>query len=113
MFLVLAVTGAPFAYDGTLAPGQTLSIRDLNGSVHARSGDKLSIRAVKTASNGDPNQVAIRVEQRRSGIVVCVRYPPHAGDSCDAEQPRGSTDNDTKVDFDVTLPHGASLDART
>jgi DUF4097 and DUF4098 domain-containing protein YvlB len=47
---------------------------------------------------------------------VCVRYPPDAARGCDE---RGSgrdgngNDNDTTVDFDVTLPHGAGLAAHT
>jgi hypothetical protein len=114
MFLVLAVAGIPFAYDGPLAPSQTLTIRDINGGVHVRSGEKLSIRATKTAKNGDPNAVAIKVEQRRGGTIVCVRYPPNADRGCDdRSDARGANDNDTQVDFEVTLPRGAGLDANT
>ena len=114
MFLVLAVAfGTPFAYDGTLAPNQTLTVRDVNGSVRVRGGERLSIRAVKSAAKGDPNEVAIHVEQRPSGIVVCVRYPPNAGDGCDAQHRGSGSNNDTKVDFEVTIPRGATLDANT
>ncbi len=115
MFLVLALASVPFSYDGALRPGQTLAIRDINGSVRVRTGDRLAIRATKHAEHGDPNAVAIHVENRASGLVVCVRYPPDADRACDA---RGSeshigNDNDTAVDFDVTVPHGIVLDANT
>ncbi|MDB5092451.1 MAG: hypothetical protein JWO85_552 [Candidatus Eremiobacteraeota bacterium] len=113
MFLVLALAGTPFVYDGKLAAGRTLAIRDINGSVRVRSGTRLTVRATKTAERGDPNAVAIHVEDTATGLVVCVRYPPNAGDGCSVQPRRGSTDNDTKVDFDVTLPTGVALDAGT
>ncbi len=113
MFLVLALAGVPFVYDGKLAVGRTLAIRDINGSVHVRTGQRLMIRATKTAQRGDPNTVAVHVEDTPTGLVACVRYPPNAGDGCSARVRNSSTDNDTKVDFDVTLPHGVALDAGT
>ncbi len=114
MFVVLALAAVPFAYDGSLRAGQTLTVRDINGGVRVRAGDRLSIRATKHARSGDPNEVQIHVEQRADGTVVCVRYPPDAGRGCDAREARhGSSDNDTAVDFDITLPRGARLDAQT
>ncbi|HEV2739284.1 MAG TPA: hypothetical protein VGU66_11945 [Candidatus Elarobacter sp.] len=116
MFLVLAFAAAvPFSYDGQLRPGQTLTIRDVNGTVRVRTGDRLSIRANKHAERGDPNEVAIHVENRSDGIVVCVRYPPDANRGCDdrsSQSSRGSH-NDTAVDFDITVPHGITLDAKS
>jgi hypothetical protein len=117
MFLVLALASVPFSYDGALRPGQTLSIRDVNGSVRVRTGDRLAIRATKHAERGDPNAVAVHVENRSDGIVVCVRYPPDANRGCDArsgqDHNNNDNDNDTAVDFDVTVPHGIVLDAHT
>ncbi|MEA2720276.1 MAG: hypothetical protein QOJ39_2140 [Candidatus Eremiobacteraeota bacterium] len=117
MFLVLALASVPFSYDGALRPGQTLTVRDVNGSVRVRTGDRLAIRATKHAERGDPNAVAIHVENRGDGIVVCVRYPPDANRGCDVrgESHNGNDNdnNDTAVDFDITVPHGITLDART
>src|SRR6202035_362317 len=45
MFIVLALAAVPFTYDGALRPGQSLTIRDINGEVRVRAGDRLSIRA--------------------------------------------------------------------
>ncbi len=117
MFLVLAFAAAvPFSYDGALRPGQTLTVRDVNGGVRVRAGERLSIRATKRARHGDPNEVQIHVEQRADGTLVCVRYPPDAARGCDERDSRRasrSNDNDTAVDFDITLPRGARLDATT
>jgi hypothetical protein len=116
MFLVLALAAVPFSYDGALSPGQTLTIRDVNGSVRVRTGDRLAIRATKHADHGDPNAVAIKVEPRSDGIFVCVQYPPNANRGCadrSVHVHSGNDDNDTTVDFDVTVPHGIVLDAAT
>jgi hypothetical protein len=115
MFLVLAVAAVPFAYDGSLRAGQKLTIRDINGTVRVRTGDRLSIRANKHADRDDPNEVAIHVENRSDGIVVCVRYPPDASRGCDENRSWSSRDshNDTAVDFDITVPHGIALDAKS
>ena len=116
MFLVLALaTTVPFSYDGSLHPGQSLAIRDVNGSVRVRTGDRLAIRATKHSERSDPNEVAIKVENRANGIVVCVRYPPNADRGCDDRSSWRNHDNhnDTEVDFDVTVPHGIALDANT
>jgi hypothetical protein len=114
MFLVLAALTVPFDYEGRLRPGQTLAIRDVNGSVRVRTGDRLAIHAIKRAERSDPNTVAIQVENRPNGIVVCVRYPPDANRGCgESKASNGNHDNDTSVAFDVTVPHGIVLDART
>jgi hypothetical protein len=114
MFLVLALASVPFSYDGALRPGQTLTVRDINGSVRVRTGDRLAIRATKHAERGDPNAVQIHVENRSDGVVVCVRYPPDAGRGCDVRsESHSGNDNDTAVDFDITVPHGIVLAAHT
>ncbi|GAC1574799.1 MAG: hypothetical protein NVS3B7_06880 [Candidatus Elarobacter sp.] len=112
MFLVLALASVPFSYDGTLRPGQKLTVRDVNGSVKVRAGDRLQIRADKHGRTGDPNAVTIRVDVRPDGLVVCVRYS--GGERrCDERTVMHNVNNDTAVDFDITLPHGDALDAQT
>ena len=114
MFIVLALAAVPFAYDGALRPGQTLTIRDINGEVRVRTGDRLAIRATKHAERSDPNEVAIKVENRADGIVVCVRYPPEANRGCeDGRSSHDANRSDTAVDFDVTVPHGVTVNAAT
>src|ERR1700681_1247765 len=115
MFLVLALAAVPFVYDGQLKPGQSLTVRDINGSVRVRTGDRLAIHATKHSERGDRNAVAIHVENVADGIIVCVRYPPDANRSCSERwsQRNGDHDNDTAVDFEITVPHGISLNAST
>jgi hypothetical protein len=114
MFLVLALVSIPFHYDGALRPGQTLTVRDVNGTVRVHEGGRLRIDATKHAVHGDPAAVAIHVEPHPDGLVVCVRYPPDAERGCDEHvSARSSVDNDTAVDFEVTLPRDVRLDAQT
>src|ERR1700694_4498354 len=114
MFLVVAfVAATPFVYDGTLRPGQKLAIRDVNGSIRVRAGDRLWIHATKTARRSDPNEVAIKVETAGGGITVCVRYPRDADRGCGERTLSNDSDNrnDTVVDFDVTGAHGGAVGA--
>lgn len=112
MILVLALAASvPFAYDGRLNPGQTLSIRNLNGGIRVRTGDRLAIHATKHAERSDPNSVQIHVETRSDGLIVCTRYPPDASRGCDENVEGNNEHNDTQVDFDVTIPRGVALDA--
>lgn len=113
MILGLGFVSVPFSYDGALRPSQTLAIRDVNGSVRVRNGDRFRIRATKHARTGDPNAVQIHVEQRPDGAIVCVRYPPDADRGCAENVSHVSSNNDTAVEFDVTLPRGVQLDAQT
>jgi hypothetical protein len=114
MFLVFALAALPFHYEGSLRPGQTLTVRDIDGSVRVHEGDRLRIDATKRAQHSDPAAVVIHVEPHPDGLTVCVRYPPEAQGSCDNGRGRHvSGDDDTVVDFDVTIPRGVQLDAQT
>ena len=111
MFLVLALAAVPFTYDGTMRRGGRLDISDVNGSVRVRTGDRLHIQAEKHGTRNDPSQVAIRVETHGDTTVVCVRYPPDQKAPCDENV--STHDNDVEVDFDVEVPHGITLVARS
>jgi hypothetical protein len=112
MFVTALVT-VPYVYEGQLRPGTHFTIRDINGSVRVRTGERLIVHATKTATHGNPQAVTIRVDHRPDGLVVCVRYPPNTNSRCDDVEGRATTDNDTRVDFDVTIPRGVALDAAT
>ncbi|HZO92827.1 MAG TPA: DUF4097 family beta strand repeat-containing protein [Candidatus Baltobacteraceae bacterium] len=111
MFLVLALAAVPFTYDGTMHRGGRLEITDVNGSIRVHTGDRFHIRAEKHGTHSDPSQVAIRVETHGDTTVVCVRYPPDQNAPCDAHE--STHDNDVEVDFDVEVPHGIALTARS
>lgn len=115
MLLLLAVSAPPFAYGGSLRAGQTIRVRDVNGDVRVRTGDRLAVHATRHAVHGDPTKVTVRVDQRADGIVVCVRYPEDEGRACDerGESHLNAGNNDTQVDFDITVPRDTIVDAAT
>jgi hypothetical protein len=104
-----------FAYDGTLAPARVLDVRNVNGNVTVVTGAGLHVRAHKTSERGDPNDVTILAQPSSSGVVVCVRFPGDSRTSCDDGGARAhdTYDNDTRVDFTITMPAGAALRATT
>lgn len=115
MMMLLAVSAPPFLATGTLAAGQTLTVRDVNGNVHVRDGRTLTIKADRHARHGDPNAVIVRVDRTSDGTIVCVRYPNEGNRPCDEHGDMNvkGGDNDTQVDFDITVPAGAIVDATT
>jgi hypothetical protein len=110
MFLVIALVGSPLHFEPAIRPGQTLSVHDISGAVRVRVGPRLTIDARRTADRSDPNAVTVHVETTSDGVAVCVRYPPDAARGCN-EHTRGANDNDTQVDFDITVPAGVAVDA--
>jgi hypothetical protein len=103
MFLVIGLVGAPFHAEPAIRPGQTVTVQDIDGRIRVRAGSRLIVDARKYAERSDPNAVVVRVEPGPSGVVVCVRYPPDTQRSC-AERVDGPGEDDTRVDFDVTVP---------
>jgi len=112
MFVSALIT-VPYVYEGHMRPGSRFTIRDINGSVRVRTGDRLIVRATKTSANGDAGAVTIRVDHRPDGLVVCVRYPADTNSRCDDVEGHVPNNNDARVDFDVTIPRGIALDAST
>ncbi|MGD1068228.1 MAG: hypothetical protein ABR975_15570 [Vulcanimicrobiaceae bacterium] len=110
MFLVMALVGAPLHFEPAIRAGQTLSVHDISGAVRVRVGARLAIDARRTANRSDPNAVVVHVETRSDGVAVCVRYPPDAARGCN-EHTHGANDNDTQVDFDITVPAGVAVNA--
>jgi len=108
MFLVMALIGAPFHAEPAIAAGQTVAVHDIDGRIRVRVGSRLIVDARKHAERSDPNAVVVRVEPGPSGVVVCVRYPPDTQRSC-ADRVDGPGEDDTHVDFDVTVPAGIAV----
>ena len=102
-----------------LAPGQTLEIEGVNGAIRATgaAGKDVVVHARKHARRSDPDRVTVEVIEHAGGITLCVRYPDTRGQRNECA-PRGrshmNTDNnDVAVDFDVEVPAGVHLAART
>jgi hypothetical protein len=114
--------GGTMVYDWSwrLAPGQTLEIEGVNGTIRATgvAGKDVVVHAAKHARRSDPDRVTIEVLEHTDGITLCVHYPDVWGSRSNTCAPHGHShmsthDNDVSVDFDVQVPPGVHLVART
>jgi hypothetical protein len=102
-----------------LAPGQTIEIEGVNGAIRATgvAGKDVVVHARKHARRSDPDQVTVEVIEHADGITLCVRYPDTLGRRNECA-PHGRShmtthNNDVAVDFEVQVPAGVHLAART
>ncbi|MEP6692142.1 MAG: DUF4097 family beta strand repeat-containing protein [Gemmatimonadaceae bacterium] len=106
-----------FVWSGAMAPGTTLSLRNIAGEIEVReaSGATAEVRAEKRWNGrANPRDIAfdVRVEGKTTSICTVWR-----GDSpCDGNDRHNyNSDDDERVSvrFTVTLPKGVALLART
>lgn len=109
-----------FAWNGRIAPGQTVEIKGVNGSIRAvrAEGDAVMVDAVKHARRSNPDEVEIVVVEHARGVTICAVYPTPAGARPNECAPGdggrlSSRENDVRVDFTVRVPDDIHLVART
>jgi hypothetical protein len=119
-FVAAPALAQDFEWTGQLAPGQSIEVIGVNGSIHASAarGGNIAVTAVKTARRSNPAEVRIETVAHAGGVTVCVVYPAPPGESANECRPGGrgrnnTKDNDTRVDFTVQVPAGIGLLART
>src|SRR5919199_101559 len=107
-----------FTWDGKMAAGSWLRIRNLNGSVHVdrADGDVAQVRGEKTWRRGDPRSVRFQVVKDGENVTVCALWDED--DRCDetgyhSHGHQHDEDNDVSVRFTVRLPKGVKVDAGT
>ena len=109
-----------FQWNGQLTTGQTLEIKNVNGDIHAgpSSTTGAAVTAVKTSRRGNPAEVRIEVVPHAGGVTICAVYPDVPGQEPNRCEPGANShshtkNNDTSVRFDVQVPVGVALLART
>lgn len=114
-----------FRWNGTVAQGQTIEIKGINGDIRAdaASGNEVQVIATKTSRRSDVNQVQVKVVQHAGGVTICALYPTEHGYSNECEagigEPRnraassGVNNNDVRVDFTVRVPASVGFEGRT
>lgn len=118
---VAAQGSADFNWHGALAPGKTLEIKGVLGSIKATaaSGSEVVVTARKRARHSDPADVKIEVVPSSDGVTICAVYPTprraRQENSCDPGRGWHSStdDNDVSVEFTVQVPQGVRFDAST
>lgn len=124
--VALAMSAAPAAaqedwsWNGSIAPGQTIEVKGVNGAIRAvpASGSDVRVSVTKRARRDNPADVRMVVLEHARGVTICAVYP-HASDrepnECAAGAGgRNSVDNnDVSVEWEVQVPRGVHLTART
>ncbi len=105
-----------FRWEGTIARGDRLEIKGVNGDVIAEraSGATVAISAEKRGQKSDPDEVRIEVVEHAEGITVCAVYPGR-DNSCrpGSEGTNNVKGNDVRVTFHVRVPEGVDFWGRT
>lgn len=114
-------TEREFSWEGRIAPGHWLNVRNLNGAIRVErgTGDRTVVTAEKRWRRGDPS--IVRFETKKIGdddILICAVW--YETTRCDEtgyhrERERGWRDdrNDVSVEFVVRVPDGVKLDLNT
>lgn len=109
-----------FQWSGNMDPGQTLTVRGINGRVEAEAaaGGTAGVTARKRGHRSDPDSVDIRVVEHGDGVTICALYPNRRGKQPNECLPFGegsssNEDNDIVVDFLVRVPYGVHFIGKT
>lgn len=122
--MVCAVSGVraqaqqEFRWAGSVDRGDAVTIRGINGEIVATAGSQVVVRALKTAKESDPASVEIEVIEDAQGVLVCAVYPSKEGEDPNRcargdDYEMNLDKNDVNVEFQVEVPAGVDLDART
>lgn len=109
-----------FLWHGSVASGQALEIKGVNGAIEAAPapGAEAEVVAVKRGHKSDPDKVEIKVVKHPGGVTLCAVYPSRSAsrpNECQAGEGGrlGAEDNDVEVRFVVKVPAGVTFVART
>lgn len=108
-----------FRWTGRVAPGLTLEIKGVNGSIEATpaAGGDVEIVATRRGRRHDPNEVEIKTIEHAGGITICAVYPSAGGRANECAPGDAGhmsvRNNDVNVDFVVKVPAGVRFTART
>lgn len=109
-----------WSWNGTVAPGRTIELKGVNGAIRAvaASGSDVQVRVTKTARRDDPGDVEMVVLEHAGGVTICAVYPTQRNrepNECAAGSGGRNNvqNNDVKVEWEVQVPRGVNLVART
>jgi len=101
--------GQAFHWNGRLDAGQTISVRGINGSIHAElaPGKDVVVEAEKWGEHSDPDRVKIEITEDARGVKICARYPRRWGGGLTDCNGFGSVgNNDVQVRYHILVPAG-------
>ena len=113
-----------FRWNGSVAPGQTVEIKGINGDITAEAGgNEVQVLAIKTSRRTDLDTVQVKVVPHGGGVTICALYPSDSGYS-DCEPGSGTSrsssnsnnnvkNNDVRVHFTVKIPARVAFIGKT
>ena len=107
-----------FHWTGTVAAGDAVEIKGVNGGIVATggAGTSVEVSAVKKGRKSDPAEVKVEVVEHAGGVTICAVYPSSGTpNEC---KPGGAgrmntRNNDVNVEFRVKVPAGVRFIGRT
>ncbi|HSK19401.1 MAG TPA: hypothetical protein VK912_09675 [Longimicrobiales bacterium] len=122
--LVLIATPAAaqqeWSWNGTVAPGRTIEVKGVNGPIRAvaASGSEVRVHVTKKSRRDNPEDVRMVVLEHAGGITICAVYPHRPNrepNECavGAGGRNSVQNNDVSVEWEVQVPRGVNLTART
>ncbi len=112
-------TTSDFRWQGAVAPGQSIEIKGVNGSIDASpsTSGQVEVVAERSGRRDDPNEVKIEVVPHAGGVTICAVYPNPDGPPNECAPGEGghmrTRNNDVKVKFTVRVPSGVAFVGRT
>lgn len=108
-----------FSWNGSVAAGDAIEIKGVNGEIMAVAGSGSEVRVTATKEEGrrgNAEDVEIEVIRHDGGVTICAVYPNdrRPNECAPGNGGRMSVrDNDTQVDFRVEVPNGVDFFARS
>ena len=101
-----------WSWHGAIAPGKTLEIRGVNGSIRAvaSTGSEVEVTADKHGRDDDPASVRIEVVPHEGGVTICAVYPGRNNECRPGGGHMSVHDNDVEVQFVARIPAGIAFD---
>lgn len=101
-------SGNQFHWTGSLPADQTLTIKDISGSIDATGVEGSQIVVDATKSGEDADQVHFQVVPSSDGITICAVFPTGRGgmNSCESGRGNHSETHDVhaRADFTIKVP---------
>ena len=107
-------SGNEFHWKGTLPADQTLTIKDVSGTIEATGVDGNQIEVDAEKSGEDADEVHFEVVPGGDGVVICAVFSGrHSSTSCDSGRGvHGSSDNvHARADFRIKVPKNLRFNA--
>lgn len=109
-----------WSWNSAIPAGRTIEIKGVNGAIHASAtnGNEVRVRVTKRARRSNTDDVRMVVLEHANGVTICAVYP-NVSDRRPNECVAGDggrmnvQNNDVSVEWQVEVPNGVHLTART